>query len=255
MTNSPIITLTTDFGVRDWYVAAMKGVILRLAPEAQLVDVSHEVPPQSVAGAAYLLESLCDTFPAETIHLAVVDPGVGTERLAIAVATPHGTFVGPDNGIFTPFLDSAYTAVELANPRYQRSPVSRTFHGRDIFAPAAGHLAAGIPLLEFGPRVEAPQLLRELLPTAEGGTVQGTIRHIDHFGNAISNILEGEIARDADIMVAGTTIHGVAAHYQERRVAALIGSSGYLEIAIGNGSAAQTLGIRTGDKVVVRMRG
>jgi S-adenosylmethionine hydrolase len=259
-----IITLTTDFGLRDAYVAVMKGVILGIAPDIRIVDVSHDIRAQDTTGAAYVLDSAYRYFPPDSIHVAVVDPGVGTARRPVAIHSGHGTFVGPDNGIFSACLtgqqvmdpasgklDGA-TAVMLNEERFQLTPVSQTFHGRDIFAPAAAHLACGLPLEELGPRVERLQTGEARPPVVKRGAVYGTIVHVDHFGNAISNLSVDLVPATPVIEVAGRTLKGLATSYQDARVIAIIGSTGLLEIAARNASAAETLGLRPGDPVVVR---
>ncbi|NBD35651.1 MAG: hypothetical protein GVY30_06595, partial [Chloroflexi bacterium] len=185
-----LISLTTDFGIQDAYVGIMKGVMARIAPSAPLVDITHTVPPQDVRAAAYLLWTALPYFPEESVHLVVVDPGVGTQRRAIAARTAWGTLVGPDNGVFS-YLWAATApqqVVALQNTAYQRPQVSQTFHGRDIFAPAAAHLARGVPLAELGPavsdlvRLPAPRL------TVSGTRLEGEVLHIDHFGNVITSV-------------------------------------------------------------------
>jgi hypothetical protein len=175
---APIVTLTTDFGTRDAYVAAMKGVILRIAREARLVDVSHDVAAHDITEGALALEAAVPFFPAESVHVAVVDPGVGTARRGLAVITEGARFVGPDNGLFTPFLEGQWRAFELIAPEYRLATVSRTFHGRDVFAPAAAHLALGVAPERFGPRVEDPVRLRGGDGSARGavGAVRDDLR-------------------------------------------------------------------------------
>lgn len=260
----PLLTLTTDFGLADAYVGIMKGVILQIAPTGQIVDLSHQVAPQQVAEAAYLLRSAYAYFPPRAIHVAVVDPGVGTSRQPIAVQAPHGTFVGPDNGVFTAALTAQGAldvetgcllqgqAVVLANRQYWRHPVSQTFHGRDIFAPSAAHLAAGVPLRELGPTITTLRRAVVDEPRVENGMVRGAIVHLDHFGNAISNIPAALVPPQPLFEVSGRTIRGLAANYQEAPVVALVGSSGLVEIAARNANAATALGIRVGDALVAR---
>ena len=208
----PIVTLTTDFGMADGYVAAMKGVMLAIAPSLTLVDVSHEVPPQDVAHGAFVLAESARHFPPGAVHLAVVDPGVGGRRKPLAVATPDALFVAPDNGLLTrvlaryglphddgagflaPYraaLPSGCTAFELAEPRYRLPRVSRTFHGRDVFAPAAAHLARGVSPSEFGPPVSELVCLNLPPPIEREGAIEGRIVHVDRFGNLISDVAPG----------------------------------------------------------------
>ena len=259
-----VVTLTTDFGLTDAYVAVMKAVILGLAPQVRIVDITHEVRPQNVAGASFLLRAAYPYFPVDAIHLAIVDPGVGTSRRPIAVRAPHGVFVGPDNGIFAGALvdqkavDVASgelltgSAVELTQSRYWRQPVSQTFHGRDIFAPVAAHLALGVELCSFGPRLDALQPAPPQSPAREQGAVYGSIMHIDRFGNAITNISGDSVPASVTIEVGGRTVPGLATDYQHERLVAIVGSAGLIEIAARNGSAASMLGLRVGDPVMVR---
>jgi S-adenosylmethionine hydrolase len=191
---SAIITLTTDFGTRDAYVAEMKGVMLEIAAAAgrpvHLVDVTHEVERHDVTEAALALDAAAPHFPPGTVHLAVVDPGVGTERRELVVQTERAVFVGPDNGVFTPFLDgsAAWRAWELRAPEYRLPSVSRTFHGRDIFAPAAAYLATGVAPDRFGPPVMDPLRLSWPTVRAVAGAVAGAVLHVDRFGNLVTSI-------------------------------------------------------------------
>lgn len=260
----PIVTLTTDFGPSDGYVGAMKGVLLSIAPDVTIVDISHLVEPQNVAQGAYLLESDYSYFPAEAIHVAVVDPGVGTQRRAIAVKGSHGTFVGPDNGIFWPALESqkavdsdtgrltAAYGVVLENPEYRLPRVSRTFHGRDIFAPAAGNLALGVEMERLGPPVSSIQRLPSRHPAVDGDTIRGVVIHVDRFGNIVSNIPASMLPARPVFEVAGRRIRGVADSYQDGALLAIEGSTGLIEIAARNGSAVAELGLKPGDAVTVR---
>jgi S-adenosylmethionine hydrolase len=193
-----MITLTTDFGTSDGYVAAMKGVMLSIHPDARFVDVTHEVSPQDVMEAAFVLKSAMPYYPAGTVHLVVVDPGVGTDRRAVALRHGEHWFVGPDNGVFPLLLDDETpdAIVELDDPSaWQTDDPSTTFHGRDIFAPAAAHLDRGASLEEVGTPVESLQPLRWALPISDEHTVQGWVVHVDRFGNCITNIRRETIAR------------------------------------------------------------
>lgn len=259
-----IITLTTDFGLADAYVGIMKGVILGIAPGVTTVDISHEVRPQNVSQAAYLLTSAYRYFPPDTVHVGVVDPGVGTARKAIAVQAPYGVFVGPDNGIFCPVLAdqrafngssgqlAAGSAVELTNDRYWRQPVSRTFHGRDIFAPVAAHLAEGIPLAELGAPLHALHRPPGESAAERQGVVHGVIIHIDRFGNAISNVPQEMVPAKPVFEVAGRVLEGLATSYQDAPVVAIVGSTGLVEIAARNASAVERLGLNVFDALLVR---
>lgn len=278
MRQTPLITLTTDFGAADGYVGTMKGVILGIAPDARLVDLSHEIAPQNVREAAFVLFASYLFFPAHTVHLVVVDPGVGSARRAIALRTPSGTFVGPDNGVFSYVMarEPVEALVGLADPRYHLSRVSHTFHGRDVFAPAAAHLAAGVPIADLGPAISDPATLPfpRLEVTAEG--IVGQVLHVDHFGNVVTSIgwlqwdgdglwlepafgdKEPRVRVDATravIAVAGQEVAEVRRTYADvvpGEVLAMVGSSGYLEVAVREGSAALLLGVHPGDGVALR---
>lgn len=275
MSNAPtIITLTTDFGLQDPYVAAMKGAILSINPKATLVDVSHAVHPQAIEEGAFLLAAAWPYFPAGSIHLAVVDPGVGSQRRALALQTPSATFVGPDNGLLSAALleevretaattdevalvklPSGYCAVSLSNAAYLRQPVSSTFHGRDIFAPVAAHISLGVRLEELGPPVEEVLALPPWHARRQAdGSLRGRVIHIDVFGNLVTDIRcqdlpPGELL----IEVAGRRLAGISLTYQEGdELVAVVGSSGYLEIAVPGGNAAAVLGAGLGVHVLVR---
>jgi S-adenosylmethionine hydrolase len=258
-----IITLTTDFGLADSYVAAMKGVILRIAPRAVLVDITHLVPPQDVRRAGMVLRNAAPYFPAGTIHVAVVDPGVGSARRPIAVRTPLAIFVGPDNGLFTHVLaddtPARPHAIHLDNPQVWLPAVSHTFHGRDIFAPAAAHLAAGMPFEQVGTPIDDPVLLpaagAQRLPE---GMIRGHVEAIDHFGNLISDVPARWLAGgDWTVHIGGQDLPGLSATYADvppGAVLALIGSSGRLEVSVRDGHAARYLGVQPGEPIEVRPR-
>jgi len=253
-----IITLTTDFGTRDGYVAAMKGVILSIAPRSRIIDVTHDIPAQNIAEAAFVIASVYRYYPPGTVHVIVVDPGVGTDRRALAVETAHGRFVLPDNGLLTPILlrEKEHEAVSLTARRHWRTPdSSATFHGRDIFAPCGAHLAQGVPLQELGtPAGDLHMMdIAEPVRTADGATV-GQIQHVDRFGNMISNI-PAELVRRIDVTaivcrgVVIAPLHETYGQVAEGQLVALIGSHGYLEIAVRNGSARQELAAAVGDPI------
>jgi S-adenosylmethionine hydrolase len=253
---APIVTLTTDFGTRDAYVAAMKGVILGIAREARLVDVSHEVAAHDVTEGALALEAAVPFFPDGTVHLAVVDPGVGTTRRGLAIVTEVARFVGPDNGLFTPFLDRpGWHAFELTAAEYRLRAVSRTFHGRDVFAPAAAHLARGVAPERLGPRVDDPVRLHWSSVRETHGAVAGTVLHVDRFGNLVTSIraeaFEGFGA--ITVRLAGRLLPFVGTYgdLEPGQAGALVGGSGRLEIAVREGSAAARLRARRGAPVVV----
>ncbi|MBK9714235.1 MAG: SAM-dependent chlorinase/fluorinase [Kouleothrix sp.] len=263
-----IITLTTDFGLADSYVGTMKGVILSFAPAARPIDITHDVNPQDTHQAAYIVQTFHSYYPAGTIHLVVVDPGVGSERRAIALGTPTAIFVAPDNGVLTYVWRDALArwgsevcqVIELSEPRYWMQRVSSTFHGRDIFAPVAGHLASGVPLQALGPRLSglAEADLEQPVPGRAGG-LAGRIIHVDHFGNCITNLTPAHLERaglgeQIVVQIIDQRIAGLYRTFSDVPVGALIaliGSSDRLELAVRNGSAAQTLGVGIGDTVRV----
>ena len=270
----PIATLTTDFGTADGYVAAMKGVMLGINPGLALVDVSHEVPPQNVPHGAFVLAEAVRYFPAGAVHLAVVDPGVGGRRKPLLLVTPDASYVAPDNGLLTHALaryGSAHDpraewlspiraplppgcrAFELANARYRLPEVSQTFHGRDVFAPAAAHLSAGVPPEEFGPPVTEVIWLNVPPPAEGNGEIEGRVVHVDHFGNLISNIaLDDSRAGGVVVEMEGLRVEGLSRSYEEADgVLAILGSHGTVEIAVRGGSAARQLGAGVGARVRV----
>ncbi|MCK4580491.1 MAG: SAM-dependent chlorinase/fluorinase [Dehalococcoidia bacterium] len=273
---SPVITLTTDFGSDDAYVGVLKGVILSTNPKANIVDISHSIEPQNVAQAAFVLSIACRYFPKHSIHMAICDPGVGSERLGIILKTPSALFVAPDNGTLSyvvkelSFYEGASTqyshdleevklkkgleAVAITDPRFWRHPVSPTFHARDIFAPVAAGLSLGISPYEFGEKITSLQLLPLPKPSLDSqGNLTGQVLYVDHFGNLITDVRSRDLA-DGDVIieVAGQHIQGITRYYeQEQRLMAILGSSGYLEVSLRNGSAADFLGAIVGDEVRV----
>ncbi len=257
----PIITLTTDFGLADGYVGTMQGVILSIAPGATLVNLSHDVPPQDVRVGAFVLYQAVPFFPPDTIHLAVVDPGVGSDRRALAVRTAQGTFVAPDNGLLSYVLASANVeeAVSLTQPAYRLPHVSATFHGRDIFAPAAAHLANGVPLAELGPR--AINLVRLPLPQPEStpqGDLVAHVMHVDRFGNLILDVTAGDLPDQVTFELAGRKIERLSHTFADvtpGELVAYVGSTrDHVEIAVRGGDAARVLGVGIGDKVLIGFR-
>jgi S-adenosylmethionine hydrolase len=274
-----IITLTTDFGLQDPYVAAMKGAILTINPTVRLVDVSHTIRPQAIEQAAFVLAAAWPYFPPDAIHVAVVDPAVGSERRALALRAAGTTFVGPDNGVLstalpddarTAAVDSpnrrlpapvglpaGYRAVSLVNERFFRTPVSSTFHGRDIFGPVAAHLSLGVALEELGEPVERIIALPPFRARRQAdGSLRGRVLHIDAFGNLITDVrLEDLPSAKIVIEVVGRTVEGLSATYGPGAdLRAVTGSSGYLEIAAPGASAAAVLKAELGLTVVVRSR-
>jgi S-adenosylmethionine hydrolase len=256
--NKPIITLTTDFGYTDPFVGIMKGVILRIAPDAQIVDLSHGIPPQDIRAAALTLAASVSSFTEGTIHVAVVDPGVGTERRAILVESAGHYFVGPDNGVFSLVIQvkEASRILDLSNETYHLQPKSDTFHGRDVFAPVAAHLARGVPLGEFGARLEDCVRLRWPAVDRAGDSILGEVLYIDHFGNLFTNIRERDLMAAAPekirVRLGEIDISGLSPNYavgQGKKCIALINSWGLIEIAIFKGNAASRTEAQIGDKV------
>jgi len=273
-----IITLTTDFGLTDAYVAAMKGVILSINPEAKLIDLCHTIKPQNIAQAAFVLSTAYKFFPEKTIHLVVVDPGVGTERRAIILRTPSADFVAPDNGVLSYVipqslakpvegninlqqveLEPGLEAVAITKPQFWRSPVSPTFHGRDIFAPVAARLSLGIPPIDFGEAITSVTILPLPHPyQAPDGSLVGHILHIDSFGNLITNIKSDDLPQTKQaitIEVGNQLIPGLSHTYAEGRgLLALIGSSGYLEVSLKEGNACAFLDTEVGSEIRLRQQ-
>jgi len=250
--NMTIVTLTTDFGLADGYVGTMKGVILSIAPGAHLVDVSHDIAPQHVRQAAYVLSRAAPYFPRGTVHLAVVDPGVGSARRPLLVQTSDACFVGPDNGLFTFALEQpSAQAYELDRREFWRPGVSATFHGRDIFAPVAAHLANGRLPADLGTPVADPLRLPELIAVqVKPGHLRGHVIHIDRFGNLITSIPGAWVTEGGWVCdIAGRRIVGIQPTYaaaQPGTLLALISSNDTVEIAVRDGSAAALLGVQIG---------
>lgn len=271
----PVITLLTDFGSRDAYAPAMKGVILRSLPAARIVDITHEVPPQDVRAAAFVLESACPYFPDGTVHVVVVDPGVGGPRRIIAAEAGEGRFLGPDNGVLSVALERVADgpdeprvvavsdeAVRLARRRALPAGAieSTTFHGRDRFAPLAAELARGMALEEIGPRVDDYVKLELPPPVARGPLeVAGEVIYIDTFGDLVTNLRAGDLpSPDAEFDVAGRVAGGLVRAYVERErgeLLAVVGSTGRVEISVRDGSAALVLGAAVGTAVAARSPG
>jgi len=286
-----IITLTTDFGASDGYVGTMKGVILSIAPNVTLVDITHEIAPQHIRQAAYVLHAAASYFPHGTIHLAVVDPGVGSRRRALVVRTSRGFLVGPDNGLFTLLLADEPDAEcrSITNPAFMLPHVSATFHGRDVFAPVAAHLARRLghsvarraerkaslthdqetsrcnaaqddvlELSEFGPRVSDPETLAIPKPIQQAdGNWLGQVLFADHFGNLITSITADVLTNigSAEILIGQTHITGIKRTFADAapgELIALVGSSGHLEISIVNGNAAQSLDLGPDSSITLR---
>lgn len=259
---SRIITLTTDFGLSDAYVGVMKGVILGINPRVQVVDITHAIPPQDVHEAAFLIHSVHRYFPQDTIHIIVVDPGVGSSRNAIVCQTDNASFVCPDNGVLSYLLQGrpAFQATTIENAAYLLPQVSNTFHGRDIFAPVAAHLSLGVSLADIGTPVH--NLVQLPIPTMHiaDDTLSGQIIKVDSFGNLITNISQSDLVAFTEtassyIIQAGdariTRLNRAYAESGIRESLAIIGSFGLLEIAVNHGSAAECLGLKRGDTVII----
>jgi S-adenosylmethionine hydrolase len=272
-----VVTLTTDFGLRDGYVGTMKGVILSIAPQTQIVDISHDIALGKIAQAAYVLASAAPFFPDGTVHVVVVDPGVGSSRRALALRTAGAYYVGPDNGVLSyplagyrlpgvggPASELTHSAgslapgveaVQLDRPQYRLPSVSNTFHGRDIFAPAAAHLAAGVPFVALGTPVIDPATIP--LPWPQkllDGSIRGAVLHRDKFGNLITDIpvLWLETRQTWLFHVGERLIDDLSVSYDDGRSGSLIavaGSQGLLEIAVSGGNAADTLCVDVGEPV------
>jgi hypothetical protein len=259
-----IVTLLSDFGLRDYYVAAIKGVMLGINPELRFIDISHMIPPQDVHSGAFTLGQAYSYFPLGTVHLAVVDPGVGTERKALVAAAGGQFFVGPDNGIFTYVLQKAEGSevFEVTGDHYFRKPVSSTFQARDIFAPVAAWISRDIPLRQFGP--ELPNPVRLKLPgvvKVREGLIQGAVLAADHFGNLVTNLRPEDVPayetpgrRSCRILVAQREIDIFRRTFGEGNPGEILvvpGSTGYLEIVVCGGSAARQLNVGPGAPVGV----
>jgi len=277
---SPIITLTTDFGYDDAYVAAMKGAILNINAEANIIDVTHSVRPQDILQAAFILGAAYRYFPSQTVHVAIVDPGVGSERRGIILKLPSAIFVAPDNGILSYVINDVFPdvvaqssgqslvnqptteivfkkgleAAAITDPRFWRHPVSPTFHGRDVFAPVAAGLSLGISLYEFGEKINSLHVLPIAKPSLDpNGNLVGQVLHVDRFGNLITNVRSSNLPRkDVVVEVTGQRIQGISDYYaQKDGVIAVVGSSGYLEVSLREGSACDFLGVGVGDEIRV----
>lgn len=243
----PVITLLTDFGTADYYVGAVKGAILSVNPKAVITDITHEIPAQDIEAGAFMLLAAYKTFPTGTIHVAVVDPGVGSSRRPIIVGADNQFFVGPDNGIFSYIYDRepAHQTFHVTAEKYFRPHPSSTFHGRDIFAPVAGALSAGVTPVEFGPEIKDEVRLRSLEAPLR-------IIHIDRFGNCVTNIRRETFAGES-LSINGRTVSALRNYYGEASTGELFaiwGSAGFLEISVKGASAAQVLSARRGDPII-----
>ncbi len=253
-----VITITTDFGTRDGYVGEVKGVLATRAPEAALVDVAHDLTPGDVRGAAWLLGRIWSRFPAGTVHLVVVDPGVGGDRMPLAARVAERWFVGPDNGLLT--LVCHAFSVEVARRidlTIGGSPPSSTFHGRDLFAPAAAHLSAGADPERIGPEIDPDQIVELALPTPvrQGDSLRGHVLHVDRFGNLITNLPNDDLPPSPQVLISGVTVPTLSPSYDAVRAGELLaslGSGGTLEISVRDGSASELLGADRDEEVEVR---
>lgn len=259
MHKNRFLTLLSDFGLRDVYVGVMKGVIAQINSSLTIVDLTHQIPPQHIAAARFSLMTAYPHFPAGTVHVAIVDPGVGTQRRAIAVEIANGFLVGPDNGLFSGVLNQtkAIAAVELTNSKYWLTPKpSATFQGRDIFAPAGAHLASGVALAELGQAIDPTILLQFPVPecTQTDANITGCIQYIDHFGNLVTNI-PGTYVADRTWSVKTGKLHipgqQTYSDVQPGSPLALIGSHGWVEIAVDSGDAQFQLRMDWGDPVEI----
>ncbi|UCE61379.1 MAG: SAM-dependent chlorinase/fluorinase [Phycisphaerales bacterium] len=259
-----IVTLITDYGTRDYYVGALKGVILGIAPDVKIVDITHDIEPHNVVHGAFVLRQVWPWYPPRTIHVVVVDPGVGSDRRIIVGQYAGRLVVAPDNGIVT-FLHHDLPAegvYSVEDRRFTLPCVSETFHGRDVMAPVVGHLAAGVAMREFGPEVDAPELLDvEYLPRIEANVIHGSILHVDRFGTLVTNIRREQIeavvgrGRTPEVLVNDVLLGPIHAAFCDVRPGeslAMIGSSGLLEIAVNQGNAVERFGHSGVISVVVR---
>ena len=250
-----VITLLTDFGLKDPYVGIMKGVMLSINPEATIIDITHDIMPQNIEEAAFLIEEYHRFFPPGTIHMAVIDPTVGSERRPIIASKDNNIFIGPDNGLFTLILDDAEVYL-IENPDFMLKEVSSTFHGRDIFAPAAAHASTGFHPSAFGRTISNPVRLDNMLPTKEGHSLKGRIIRFDRFGNAITNIkidfLKDFLGnRSFEVRVGGMIFTALSKSYYESEFTCLIGSSGYLEFGYFKGSFKDKCNVTKNDAVLI----
>jgi S-adenosylmethionine hydrolase len=262
---NPIITLLTDFGTKDHYVASMKGVILNINPQCILIDITHQVNPHDIQKGAFLLGNTYSYFPKGTIHLSVVDPGVGGGRKAILLVTQNYFFVGPDNGLFTLIAqrEKVKQVVVLTKRKYFLPKVSMTFHGRDIFAPVAAHLSLGIKPNVFGYEIGSLEELEFEKPIIKERKLLGEILHIDTFGNLVSNIDEEKLfrfiqSRPFVIRAGREAIYGLKKGYWEGKkgeLIAILGSGGFLEISVREGNAQKMLGVKRGDTIKIQVSG
>ncbi len=254
-----LLTLLSDFGISDEYVAVIKGVIAQINPMLRVVDITHKIPPQNIAAARFCLMNAVPYFPVGTVHVAVVDPGVGGKRRAVAVELAQGFLVAPDNGLLSGVLSQnrAIAAVELTNSDYWRtSEPSSTFHGRDIFAPVGAHLASGVSLQQLGPEIDPETLVTLNLPecSQKNDMIIGCIQYIDHFGNLVTNIPENYVqGKNWSVEIKGNIIKALETYSDVKigELIALVGSHGWVEIAVNSSNAQLELSVKLGELVEI----
>ena len=256
------VSLLTDFGLRDGYAGVMKGVIWRIAPQVQIADISHHISPQNIMEGAIVWGRSVSYFPEGTVHVGVIDPGVGTQRRPVAARIGNQYFVMPDNGLISWVLDEAEAKdqvvafVHLNNPKYWLAEISNVFHGRDIFSPAGAHLANGVSLEDLGEPINDPVRLHIPSPQRNPAGVRGEVIYIDHFGNLATNLRSEDLSEmgEVSVKIDDTTIHGLSQTFGQQpdgALVALFNSAGSLEVAVVNGSAERRLQVSTGDPVTV----
>jgi S-adenosylmethionine hydrolase len=255
-----IIALLTDFGTEDYFVGAMKGVILSINPQAKIIDITHEIKPQNIQSAGFVLASCYQNFPPKTIFVSVVDPGVGSERRAILLETENYYFITPDNGLLSLLLanETNHRVFELTNSQFFKHPISNTFHGRDIFAPVAAWLSKGIKPNEFGKEIKDFVVNRFLIPERiSDKEIEGQIIYIDKFGNLITNLKKENVSENFSVQVNGKLISKHQTFYAEAEINELFtifGSAGYLEIVSYCNSAEKILNVKIGERISVILK-
>ena len=256
----PVLTITTDFGLEDHYVSSLKAIILNIAPEVRLVDISNQIPPHDVMAGAWVVKNAAFKFPKGTIHLVIINPGILTDINPVIVCVSGHYFVGPDNGVFSLIAEeSQYDAVKLTNRKFWYDKKSGKHHSIDIFAPVAAHLASGVEVQKFGEKLEKIVKYRCAVPIVDRDGIQGWVVHIDHFGNLVTNISDEMLAgslgnRDFRIYVGNTILKGLSESYgsvPDGEPVAYIGSSGMLEIAVNKANANKLLGVEKGAQVSI----
>jgi S-adenosylmethionine hydrolase len=269
MNHRPIITILTDFGLRDGFVGLMKGVMLQIVPDAHIVDISHDLPSFAVSAGGFLNNWSYGYFPQGTVHLCVVDPGVGTKRRVLILETQGHLFVAPDNGLLSPLLNSTHSKkiFTATNTQFWMDKISNTFHGRDIFSPIAAHLARGIPASEMGNEIDDPVILPIFKPLQiTNDSIETYIRYIDHFGNLVTNLEESVFmdwcsknhCKNEDIVVQlpANRLHGISNAFGDKepgKLLAVFGGFDRMEIAVSKGNAAVTTGLGIGDPITIHL--